>query len=91
MVNSDRDGAGGFSTARKVRGGSVERIQDNKENAKNKRDNASQQSLKSFESLWGSFVCDTKCPMKDVGVVLDGFLQSLLAVHILASLPKVGE
>lgn len=72
-----------------MRGENVGRIKDN---TKNKCDNASQQSFKkSFKSLWGFFVCDVKYPMKDVGVVLDGFLQSLLAMHILVSLPEAGE
>lgn len=32
-----------------------------------------------------------KCSMKDVGVVLDDFLQSLLVMHMLVSLPEVGK
>lgn len=81
-----------MSKGRKVRGENVERIKDNKDNAKNKCHNASQQSLKkSFKSLWGFFVYDMKYPMKEVGVVLDGFLQSLLAMHVLVSLPEAGE
>lgn len=49
-------------------------------------------ALKSLLKVCGVFfVCDVKYPMKDVGVVLDGFLQSLLAMHILVSLPEAGE
>lgn len=38
-----------------------------------------------------AFVYGMKCPMKDVGVVLDDFLQSLLVMHMLVSLPEAGK
>lgn len=91
MVNSNREKLEGCPKgggSRKVGGENVERIQDNEEDAENKCDNTSQQS-------WGEkksdFVYGMKCPMKDVGVVLDDFLQSLLVMHMLVSLPEVGK
>lgn len=95
MVNSDRESLemeghpeGGRS--RKVRGENVKEFKTTKRDAKNKCDNANQESWKE-EVFFFFLVCGMKCPMKDVEVVLDGFLQSLLAVHMLLSLPEAGK